>query len=114
MTEEKSLDLITGLLVSNDSLRVIPGATALNSYIMDTWNRGAVLLLDLTGAYATQVQYVTARFNQLVPVPSCYVDKQGIEDHGFCRGMYLVLNRERLNTIMDDFLSGRLCEFVRI
>jgi hypothetical protein len=107
MKEEKSIDLITGNMISRDPSHPVGDYPIIANYMLQTWNRGAVLILDLTGQGASRVQFVTLQFNVFVNAQSIFLDERGMPDIGFDRGMCLRLDREKLNEVVDDLLSGK-------
>jgi hypothetical protein len=108
------LDLITGDLISVDITRPATGLPSLPEHAWDRWDGAPVLVLDLTGPNATSVGYVTVQFGGTLEASSCYLDKQRLPDVGFQRGMYLELDAERLNELMDALLSGRFCSSILV
>jgi hypothetical protein len=98
--------LVNGKLISRDADHPVDGLPTITTYMMDNWHRGPILILQLTGR-ATQVEYVSLKFNRFIPVKSFYVDETGLPDVGFRRGMYLRLDRRALDVVFDDLLSGK-------
>jgi hypothetical protein len=107
MKEEKSIDLITGAIISRDRSHPVGDYPVVASHMLEAWNRGAVLILDLTGQGASRIQFVTLQFNVFIKAEQVFLDERGMPDIGFDRGMCLRLDREKLNVVIDDLLSGK-------
>ena len=51
---------------------------------------------------------VSFRFNKYILCDPVWLNKHGAPDYGMVRGDYLMLDRDELSKVWDDYLSGRV------
>jgi hypothetical protein len=99
---QTALCLLTGAVVSLE-------ANARDSYmkhLKSNCGGGTSILLILTGPRATSVVFASFEFNKVLLTKGIYLDTCGDEDPGFRLGRVLTLSQDRLEQLIDTFLSG--------
>jgi hypothetical protein len=113
LEESKMICLLTGRLLSPNRFHQGTKLVGLLDYIDNKWNGGPIFVLHLTGSEATRVVFVSMEFNMFIRPEPIWVDKHGMSDVGLKSGRYLMLDRNALDAIFDEFLSGKYHDLVR-
>ena len=108
MSVAKAKCLVTGMdLYFRDTERRPPARLVFDFYHR-SWNCGTGMLIITTGYEATKVMIVSFRFNKYILCDPVWLNKHGAPDYGMVRGDYLMLDRDELSKVWDDYLSGRV------
>ena len=84
------------------------GLMIVQDFLARTFNGALALVLILSGGEATKIVAGSIRYNRFLKTKPVWVDRSGADDYGLHRGEYLMLDRENLCRVWDDFLSGKL------
>jgi hypothetical protein len=110
------IDLVTGELGYSQgpgAPRDLDGLMEIVDHARHHWHRTPCLFLAISGYYATSLRMVSLQFNRYVFPDGFYLDKFGAPDVGMERGQYLTLDAEKLEALLDDFLSGKIHDVMR-
>jgi hypothetical protein len=108
---EKRIDicLVTGTRLARQAIGLgeDDNAIVVEDYMTSKWRRSPIMTMTLTGNRATEISFATLEFNQYLIAKPVWLDKTGFPDIGFDQGRIVWLDREGLNKLFDDFLSGK-------
>jgi hypothetical protein len=115
---EKTIDicLVTGTRLTRQAVALAgdDDAIVVAEYMTSKWKRSPIMMMTLTSTRATGISFATLEFNQYLIAKPVWLDKTGSPDIGFDQGRILWLDRERLNKVFDDFVSGKFMNRMKL
>lgn len=100
--DEMLYNLLTGDIVTRESK---PNQNSLTSYLEEHGYGGAIFLW-VTGKNASGVCIPTLDINSFCFAKGIYINRFGDEDRGFKTGLQLELSEDRVELLLDRYMSG--------
>lgn len=108
MDKVRSKCVVTGADMLGFRRRPGENGMIVRDFLARVFNGGLALVMVLSGIEATKIVAGSIRYNRFLTTKAVWVDRSGADDYGLQRGEYLMLDRENLCQVWDDFLSGKL------
>ena len=110
--EDMSIDRVKCLVTGQDLLlrpsEKVNGLNLVREYTEKEWDETGTLSIVVSGTNASTVIYTSIQFGRYVLADPIYLDQSGGPDYGLRRGQCIVLDRDKLMKVWDDFISGEI------